>query len=87
MTLHAYLTADRLQLLRDETEHLILSQRGTTERGEDIHYLVETLRPLIAHKRLTPTTYPAKRDRPKVGRGPGAPTGAGLRGPHENIGY
>ncbi|MEM6771512.1 MAG: tyrosine-type recombinase/integrase, partial [Bacteroidota bacterium] len=55
MTLHAYLTVDRPQLLREETGHLLLSQRGTTERGEGIHYLVETLRPLVPHKRLTPT--------------------------------
>lgn len=55
MTLHAYLTADRPQLLREETDHLILSQRGTPEHGEGIHYLVETLRSVVPHKRLTPT--------------------------------
>lgn len=56
MTLHAYLTEDRPQLQRDETNHLLLTQRGTPERGEGIHYLVETLRPLLPGKRLTPTT-------------------------------
>jgi len=55
MTLYAYLTTDRPQLLRNETDHLILSQRGTPERGEGIHYLVETLRPIVPGKRLTPT--------------------------------
>jgi integrase/recombinase XerD len=56
MALHAYLNEDRPQLLRDETEHLLLTQRGTPERGEGVHYLVETLRPLLPNKRLTPTT-------------------------------
>lgn len=55
MTFYAYLTVDRPQLLRAPTDHLLLTQRGTPERGEGIHYLVETLRPLVPHKRLTPT--------------------------------
>lgn len=54
MTLYAYLKEDRPQLLREETDHLLLTQRGTAERGEGVHYLVETLRPLVPHKRLTP---------------------------------
>ena len=56
MALHAYLNEDRPQLLRDETDHLLLTQRGSPERGEGVHYLVETLRPLLSNKRLTPTT-------------------------------
>jgi len=56
MALHAYLSEDRPQLLRDETDHLLLTQRGSPERGEGVHYLVETLRPLLPNKRLTPTT-------------------------------
>ena len=55
MVLHAYLNEDRPQLLRDETDHLLLTQRGTPERGEGVHYLVETLRKLVPGKRLTPT--------------------------------
>lgn len=54
MTLYAYLKKDRPQLLRAETDHLLLTQRGTAERGEGVHYLVETLRPLVPDKRLTP---------------------------------
>lgn len=42
-------------MLRNDTEALILTSRGTPERGEGIHYLVETLRPLVPSKRLTPT--------------------------------
>ena len=55
MALHAYLIQDRPQLLRDDTDALILTSRGTAEGGEGIHYLVETLRPLLPGKRLTPT--------------------------------
>jgi integrase/recombinase XerD len=55
MTLHAYLNEDRARLLAEETDHLLLTSRGTPERGEGVHYLVETLRPLVPTKRLTPT--------------------------------
>jgi site-specific recombinase XerD len=56
MKLYAYLTEDRPQLLKAATNRLILTSRGTAERGEGVHYLVETLRPLLPGKRLTPTT-------------------------------
>ena len=55
MTLHAYLNEDRPRLATDEADALIVTSRGTPERGEGVHYLVETLRPLVAGKRLTPT--------------------------------
>ena len=55
MVLYAYLNEDRPQLLAAETNHLLLTSRGTPERGEGVHYLVETLRPLVPNKRLTPT--------------------------------
>lgn len=55
MTLHAYLQEDRARLLTEATDHLLLTSRGTPERGESVHYLVETLRPLVPGKRLTPT--------------------------------
>lgn len=54
MTLYAYLKEDRPRLLRELTDQLILTSRGTPERGEGVHYLVETLRPLLPAKRLTP---------------------------------
>ena len=34
MVLHAYLNEDRPQLLRTKTDHLILTSRGTAERGK-----------------------------------------------------
>ena len=55
MQLHSYLTDDRPKLVRKEIDALILTSRGTAERGEGVHYLVETLRPLVLAKRLTPT--------------------------------
>lgn len=55
MTLYAYLKEDRPRLLREPTDQLVLTSRGTPERGEGVHYLVETLRPLLPAKRLTPT--------------------------------
>jgi len=55
MTLYAYLQEDRARLLTQETDHLLLTSRGTPERGEGVHYLVETLRSLVPGKRLTPT--------------------------------
>jgi site-specific recombinase XerD len=56
MQLHAYLTEDRPRLSKAVTNQLILTSRGTAERGEGVHYLVETLRPLLPGRRLTPTT-------------------------------
>lgn len=34
---------------------MILTSRGSRETGEGIHYLIETLRPRVPQKRLTPT--------------------------------
>lgn len=56
MLLHDYLRGGRPRLLKEETDHLLLTSRGTPERGEGVHYLIETLRPLVSGKRLTPTT-------------------------------
>ena len=56
MQLHGYLTDDRPKLVRkDSIDALILTSRGTAERGEGVHYLVETLRSMVPGKRLTPT--------------------------------
>ncbi len=56
MLLHHYLTQDRPRLLRKPTQTLILTQRGTPEKGEGIHYLCETLRHQVPTKRLSPLT-------------------------------
>jgi integrase/recombinase XerD len=58
MQLHAYLHEGRPGLIRsavDPGRALLLTGRGTPERGEGIHYLIQTLRPLVPTKRLTPT--------------------------------
>ncbi|MCB9035857.1 MAG: tyrosine-type recombinase/integrase [Lewinellaceae bacterium] len=54
--LYRYLNEARPKLLKEPTPALILASRGTPERGEGIHYLVETFRPKFPTKRLTPTT-------------------------------
>lgn len=56
MLLHRYLTEDRPKLLRRPAPALILTQRGTPEKGEGIHYLCETFREQIPGKRLSPLT-------------------------------
>ena len=55
LPLQTYLATERPALLRQPTDHLLLTQRGTAERGEGIRHLVQTLRPRVADKRLTPT--------------------------------
>ena len=57
LPLHEYLVRDRPRLLAEAppTDHLILTGRGTPERGEGIAYLVETLRPRVPDRRLTAT--------------------------------
>lgn len=57
MQLHRYVNDERAKLLRKNipTDRLLLTSRGTAENGEGVQYLVETLRPLVPGKRLTPT--------------------------------
>lgn len=54
--LYNYLQTIRPKLAKAKTEQLILTSRGTEERGEGIHYLIETLRSRIPNKKLTPTS-------------------------------
>ena len=56
LLLQEYLSITRPQLLKTPSEKLILTKRGTAEKGEGIHYLCETYRHLFPTKRLTPTT-------------------------------
>ncbi len=56
MLLHSYMTRERLQLLREQTDALILTKRGTAERGEGIHYLASTFRHRFKGRSLTPET-------------------------------
>jgi integrase/recombinase XerD len=55
MLLHRYLEETRPQLLREDTDVLVITMAGTAERGEGVHYLVSTFRPLLPTRRLTPT--------------------------------
>ncbi|HFC00137.1 MAG TPA: integrase, partial [Phaeodactylibacter sp.] len=60
MLLHDYLHKIRNELLKNsiekETKNLIITKKGTAEKGEGIHYLVSTFRKFFPTKRLTPTT-------------------------------
>lgn len=54
--LHRYLHEIRTKVNKQDHQNLILTSRGSVEKGEGIHYLIETLRPRIPHKKLTPTS-------------------------------
>lgn len=56
LLLHRYINEIRPQLIKQETNALIITSRGTPERGEGIHYLVTTFRKLVPNKRLTTVT-------------------------------
>ena len=59
MLLHNYLHEIRKELVKvpiEDTQNLIITKSGTAEKGEGIHYLVSTFRPLYPSKKLTPTT-------------------------------
>lgn len=56
MLLHTYIQVERSRLLREPTDALILTKRGTAEGGEGIHYLVSTFRHLFTDRSLTPQT-------------------------------
>jgi len=56
MLLHNYLHEVRKELLKVDTQNLIITKSGTAEKGEGIHYLVSTFRHLYPSKKLTPTT-------------------------------
>ena len=51
-----YLEKDRKELLKVETEKLIISKRGSEENGEGISYLIETMRSKFPERKLNPKT-------------------------------
>jgi integrase/recombinase XerD len=51
-----YLNEDRPELLKFETDILIISKVGTAETGEGIHYVIETSKHLFPTKKLNPVT-------------------------------
>lgn len=56
MMLYKYINEIRPKIIKEETEILILTMRGTAEKGEGIHYLTETLRKKYPSRKLNPTT-------------------------------
>lgn len=51
-----YLTFDRPSLMKMETDTLLLSKIGTTVKGEDCQYLIESARELFPNRLLNPIT-------------------------------
>lgn len=56
LNFHQYINEIRPSIIKVETESLMLTLRGTVEKGEGIHYLIETLRKRYPNRRLNPTT-------------------------------
>ncbi len=56
MLFYEYIHKVRPELLKTETDRLVLTLRGTPESGEGINYLVETFKPLFPDRNLNPRT-------------------------------
>jgi integrase/recombinase XerD len=56
MLLHKYINESRKELIRNETEVLILTKLGTAETGEGISYLLETAKHLFPNRNLNTKT-------------------------------
>jgi integrase/recombinase XerD len=56
MLLHKYINEIRKKLQKSETEFLILTKLGTTEKGEGISYLLETVKHLFPDRNLNTKT-------------------------------
>ena len=55
LILQDYLNEARKSLLKTESSNLIITARGTAEKGDGVHYLVSTYQDLYPTKRITPT--------------------------------
>ena len=51
-----YIEKDRVVLLKEESEILIINQKGKAETGEGISYLVETMRSMFPERKLNAKT-------------------------------
>ncbi len=51
-----YLNLERPVLLKEPTNKLLISMLGNTEKGEGIHYLIESSKHLFPNKKLNPGT-------------------------------
>lgn len=56
MLFYEYIHKVRPELLKTETDRLVVTLRGTPESGEGINYLVETFKPLFPDRNLNPRT-------------------------------
>ena len=56
MLFYEYIHQLRPNLLRTETEYLLLNLRGQRENGDGVMYLIETFKPLFPGRNLNPTT-------------------------------
>ena len=56
MLLYDYIHKVRPELLKTETDRLVLTLRGTPESGEGINYLVETFKPRFPDRNMNPRT-------------------------------
>jgi len=56
MLLHKYINESRKELIRNESESLILTKLGTAETGEGISYLLETAKHLFPNRNLNTKT-------------------------------
>lgn len=56
MLFYQYINTVRPALLKSDTDRLIITLRGTAEKGEGITYLVETFRHLFPDRLLNPRT-------------------------------
>lgn len=51
-----YIEKDRKELVKVETEKLIISKLGSEENGEGISYLIETMQSRFPDRKLNPKT-------------------------------
>lgn len=54
--LMSYLEKDRIQLLKESTNQLIISKLGKAESGEGISYLVSSMQSIFPNRKLNPQT-------------------------------
>lgn len=53
---HRYLQEDRVLLLGQSSDQLLITQRGSAEKGEGISYLISTLQSRFPQRKLNPKT-------------------------------
>ena len=56
MLTYHYINIDRPKLLKTKTDQLLITKKGTEEKGEGISYLVSTLQSKFPNRKLNPKT-------------------------------